>query len=145
MYEIVLEGIVISIFTLIAFYIGLKTDNNVASTMAFATLCLARLFHGFNCRGDKSIFSIGLFTNSFSWMAFGAGLLFLNLVLFVPFLRRLFEVAPLTGSQIGYIYLLAFIPTLIIQIVKVIRDAISSKKSSEIDSDNESNDVSKVA
>ena len=145
MYEIVLEGIVISIFTLIAFYIGLKTDNNVASTMAFATLCLARLFHGFNCRGDKSIFSIGLFTNSFSWMAFGAGLLFLNLVLFVPFLRRLFEVAPLTGSQIGYIYLLAFIPTLIIQIVKVIRDAINSKKSSEIDSDNESNNVSKVA
>ena len=145
MYEIVLEGIVISIFTLIAFYIGLKTDNNVASTMAFATLCLARLFHGFNCRGDKSIFSIGLFTNSFSWMAFGAGLLFLNLVLFVPFLRRLFEVAPLTGSQIGYIYLLAFIPTLIIQIVKVIKDAISSKKSSEINSDNESNDVSKVA
>ena len=145
MYEIVLEGIVISIFTLIAFYIGLKTDNNVASTMAFATLCLARLFHGFNCRGDKSIFSIGLFTNSFSWMAFGAGLLFLNLVLFVPFLRRLFEVAPLTGSQIGYIYLLAFIPTLIIQIVKVIKDAINSKKSSEINSDNESNDVSKVA
>lgn len=144
-YEILLEGIVITIFTLAAFYIGLKTDNNVASTMAFATLCLARLFHGFNCRGDKSIFSIGLFTNKFSWMAFATGLILLNLVLFVPFLRRLFEVATLTGSQVGYIYLFAFIPTLIIQIVKVIRDIVNSKKESETYVNNENNDISKVA
>lgn len=144
-YEILLEGIVITIFTLAAFYIGLKTDNNVASTMAFATLCLARLFHGFNCRGDKSIFSIGLFTNKFSWMAFAAGLVLLNLVLFVPFLRRLFEVATLTGSQVGYIYLFAFIPTLIIQIVKVIRDVVNSKKDSEAYVNDENNDISKVA
>ena len=144
-YEILLEGIVITIFTLAAFYIGLKTNNNVASTMAFATLCLARLFHGFNCRGDKSIFSIGLFTNKFSWMAFATGLILLNLVLFVPFLRRLFEVATLTGSQVGYIYLFAFIPTLIIQIVKVIRDIVTSKKESETYVNNENNDISKVA
>ncbi|WP_294188867.1 cation-translocating P-type ATPase [uncultured Clostridium sp.] len=144
-YEILLEGIIITIFTLAAFYIGLKTNNNVASTMAFATLCLARLFHGFNCRGDKSIFSIGLFTNKFSWMAFATGLILLNLVLFVPFLRRLFEVATLTGSQVGYIYLFAFIPTLIIQIVKVIRDIVTSKKESETYVNNENNDISKVA
>ena len=144
-YEILLEGIVITIFTLAAFYIGLKTNNNVASTMAFATLCLARLFHGFNCRGDKSIFSIGLFTNKFSWMAFATGLILLNLVLFVPFLRRLFEVATLTGSQVEYIYLFAFIPTLIIQIVKVIRDIVNSKKESETYVNNENNDISKVA
>ncbi|MGN0025991.1 MAG: cation-translocating P-type ATPase [Clostridium sp.] len=144
-YEILLEGIVITIFTLAAFYIGLKTNNNVASTMAFATLCLARLFHGFNCRGDKSIFSIGFFTNKFSWMAFATGLVLLNLVLFVPFLRRLFEVATLTSSQVGYIYLFAFIPTLIIQIVKVIRDIVTSKKESETYVNNENNDISKVA
>lgn len=144
-YEILLEGIVISVFTLVAFYIGLKTDSNVASTMAFSTLCLARLFHGFNCRGDKSIFSIGLFSNKFSWMAFAAGLVLLNLVLFVPFLKRLFEVATLTSSQVGYIYLFAFIPTLIIQIAKVIRDVINNKKSSDIDVNEENNDISKVA
>ena len=144
-YAILLEGIVITIFTLAAFYIGLKTDNNVASTMAFATLCLARLFHGFNCRDDKSIFSIGLFSNKFSWMAFGAGVLLLNLVLFVPFLRKLFEVATLTGSQVGYIYLFAFIPTLLIQIFKVIRDVINNKNSSESDVNEDDNDISKVA
>ena len=144
-YEIALEGLVIAIFTLAAFYMGLKTNSEVASTMAFATLCLARLFHGFNCRGDKSIFSIGLFTNSFSWLAFAAGIILLNLVLFVPFLQTLFMVSPLTGSQVGYIYLFAFIPTVLIQLVKIIRDIISNKKSSNINSNKEKNNVEKVA
>ena len=144
-YEVAAEGFVIAVFTLIAFYIGLKTDSNVASTMAFATLCLARLFHGFNCRGDRSIFSIGLFSNRYSWAAFGVGLLFLNSVLFVPFLQNLFEVSDLTGSQVGYIYLLAFIPTLIMQVVKVIRDAINDRKHTNISSSEEKEEVGKVA
>lgn len=144
-YEVAAEGFVIAVFTLIAFYIGLKTDSNVASTMAFATLCLARLFHGFNCRGDRSIFSIGLFSNRYSWAAFGVGLLFLNSVLFVPFLQNLFEVSDLSGSQVGYIYLLAFIPTLIIQVVKVIRDAINDRKHTNVSSSEEKEEVGKVA
>ncbi|WP_195266772.1 cation-translocating P-type ATPase [Clostridium sp. 1001275B_160808_H3] len=144
-YEVAAEGLVIAVFTLIAFYIGLKTDNNVASTMAFATLCLARLFHGFNCRGDRSIFSIGLFSNKYSWAAFGVGLLFLNAVLFVPVLQNLFEVSILTGAQVGYIYLLAFIPTLIIQVVKVIRDAIKDRKHTNTSSSEENEEVGKVA
>ena len=144
-YEIVFEGIIIAIFTLAAFYLGLKTDSEVASTMAFATLCLARLFHGFNCRDNKSIFSIGLFTNKYSWMAFGIGLVLLNSVLFVPFLRGLFEVATLTGSQIGYIYLFAFAPTVIIQVVKVIRDIVNKNKSSKDDVKEEKQDISQVA
>ena len=144
-YEICLEGLVIAIFTLAAYYIGLKTNNDTASTMAFATLCLARLFHGFNCRDNRSIFSIGLFSNKFSWMAFGIGLVLLNLVLFVPFMQRLFEVAPLTGSQIGYIYLFAFIPTVIIQIFKVIVDSINKNKTSNKSSKEEKSNISKVA
>ncbi|EOR27986.1 Calcium-transporting ATPase [bioreactor metagenome] len=143
--EIAIEGLIIAVFTLFAFYMGLKTNEAVASTMAFSTLCLARLFHGFNCRGDKSIFSIGLFSNRFSWMAFGVGVLLLNLVLFVPFLQKLFEVSNLTGSQIGYIYLFAFIPTLIIQIAKVILDVIKSRKDNNINSSHEKEEVEKVA
>lgn len=143
--EIAIEGLIIAVFTLFAFYMGLKTNEAVASTMAFSTLCLARLFHGFNCRGDKSILSIGLFSNRFSWMAFGVGVLLLNLVLFVPFLQTLFEVSDLTSSQIGYIYLFAFIPTLIIQVAKVILDVIKSKKENDINSSHEKEEVEKVA
>ncbi|MGL4772173.1 MAG: cation-translocating P-type ATPase, partial [Clostridium sp.] len=127
--EIVVEGLIIGLFTIIAFHIGLATHNNgVASTMAFATLCLARLFHGFNCRGKKNIFKLGVFSNKFSWYAFIAGLVFLNAVLFVPPLQGLFEISTLTGSQVGYIYLLAFMPTLIIQLYKTLQDSFSKEK-----------------
>ena len=120
MIEIAFEGLLIAVFTIIAFHIGLSTGNGeVASTMAFSTLCLARLFHGFNCRGKKSVFGLGVFSNKFSWYAFGAGLIFLNAVLFIPPLQNLFQVASLSGSLVLAIYLLAFFPTLIIQVYKV--------------------------
>lgn len=144
--EIVFEGLVIAIFTMLAFYNGLGTDNNaaVASSMAFFTLCLARLFHGFNCRGNRSLFSLGLFGNKFSWLAFAAGLVFLNSVLFIPALRNLFEVAVLTGKQIGYIYLYAFLPTVVIQIAKIIKDITTDKKEKVSDS-SDSENIGKAA
>ena len=55
-------------------------------------------------------------------MAFFGGVLLLAAVLFIPGLNTLFLVAPLTMAQIGQIGLLAFLPTLIIQIVKMITD-----------------------
>ena len=42
--------------------------------------------------------------------------------MFVPFLEKLFSVTALTGGQIGLVYLLAVIPTVIIQMTKVIRE-----------------------
>ena len=56
--------------------------------MAFATLCLARLFHGFNCRGKHSIFRLGVFLQiNIVWCAFGIGLVLLSTVLFIPTLK----------------------------------------------------------
>ncbi len=65
-----LQGALMGAVTIIAFYIGLQVNSAVASTMAFATLTLARLFHGFNCRGRESIFELGLFWNIYSVGAF---------------------------------------------------------------------------
>ncbi len=90
--------------------------------MAFWTLTLARLFHGFNCRSSHSIFRIGFSGNRYSLGAFLAGVVLLSLVMFVPFLEKLFSVTALTGGQIGLVYLLAVIPTVIIQMTKVIRE-----------------------
>ena len=115
MLQIGAEGLLIATFTLIAFYIGLQSNNKlVPATMAFSTLCLARLFHGFNCRGKQSIFKLGLFSNKYSIYAFVTGL-----VLFIPPLQKLFEIAPLNKTLVAYIYILAFMPTLFIQIYKV--------------------------
>ena len=141
-----LEGLLIAIFTIIAFYLGnpMKTPLT-ASTMAFATLCLARLFHGFNCRGKGSIFKLGIFSNKYIWYAFGIGLVLLNAVLFIPGLQMLFEVENLMANQYVQIYVLAFIPTLIIQIFKVINEIVESKKSKRKVSGNSNDGLKNIA
>ena len=114
---------------MIAYYIGLNQGGAaLASTMAFSTLTLARLFHGFNCRSKSSIFKLGIRSNPYSFMAFGAGVLLLALVLFVPFLEGLFEVTALTWPQVGFIALLAAIPTALIQLWKVVREHLPKNK-----------------
>lgn len=118
------QGGLIAVCTMIAFYIGLSTDSATASSMAFATLTLARLFHGFNCRSRHSIFKIGLASNIYSVGAFFGGVLLLALVIFVPVMRTLFSVSPLSGYQIGMIALLAFIPIVIIQLYKVMKEHV---------------------
>ena len=123
MMKLILQGGLIAVCTMTAFHLGLNQGGAaVGSTMAFCTLTLARLFHGFNCRSSHSIFRIGFSGNWYSLGAFLAGVALLSLVMFVPFLERLFSVAPLTGSQIGLVYLLAVIPTVVIQLTKIVRE-----------------------
>lgn len=114
-------GFLIAVTTQIAFFAGDKVNPMTASTMAFATLTLARLFHGFNCRGESSIFKLKLSTNMWSVGAFALGVLLLAIVLFVPFMKGMFMTASLTLSQIGLIVLMAFIPTFVIQTSRIVR------------------------
>lgn len=119
--KLVLYGMLIAIVTMAGYYAGLETDTKTASTMAFATLTLARLFHGFTCRSDRPITKIGLTSNKWSIAAFGAGAALLAFVLLAPFMHGLFVVAPLNGTQLGMICGLAFLPTLVIQILKMLK------------------------
>lgn len=120
------EGIIISIFTIISFYGGNPNLNpKAASTMAFSTLCLARLFHGFNCRGNQSIFKLGITTNIYSICAFLVGVLLLSIVLFIPPLKIVFNVVSLSGNQYLLLIFCAIMPTVIIQLLKII---VSYKK-----------------
>ena len=123
MLTILTQGGIIAVCTMIAFHMGLGSGNaGIASTMAFSTLTLARLFHGFNCRSRHNIFKLGFSSNWYSLGAFAAGVCLLGLVMFVPFLQKLFSVTPLTPSQIGSVCLLAVIPTILIQASKILRD-----------------------
>ncbi|MBS1483464.1 MAG: cation-translocating P-type ATPase [Clostridium sp.] len=123
MLTILTQGGIIAVCTMIAFHIGLSGgDTGIASTMAFSTLTLARLFHGFNCRSKHNIFRLGFSSNWYSLGAFAAGVCLLGLVMFVPFLQKLFSVTPLSSAQMGEVCLLAVIPTVIIQVSKILRD-----------------------
>lgn len=116
-----LQGLLIAVPVMTAFYLGCQTGTAEAMTMAFATLTLARLFHGFNCREDRSILRMGLSGNPASLAAFGVGVLLLLAVLLIPALHGLFLVADLTLAQLGMILGLAVLPTLCIQITRIAR------------------------
>lgn len=118
------QGALIAVVTIIAFYLGYQINAATASTMAFATLTLARLFHSFNCRSRHSIFKLGFTSNLYSLAAFFVGVFLLSFVLFVPFMHSMFSVEVLTGLQIGFIGFLAVIPTVVIQLIKVICDRV---------------------
>jgi len=127
--SISVTGVLIAIATITAFYIGLGKlfpmdgvayNATTASTMAFATLCLARLWHGFNCRGNESIFKLGLFRNMFTIGAFFVGALLLHAIVLLPFFTSAFGVANINTHLLSYVWILSFLPTLVIQIGKVI-------------------------
>ncbi|MCI9533500.1 MAG: cation-translocating P-type ATPase [Lachnospiraceae bacterium] len=123
--RILLQGGLIAACTMIAFHFGLETGGaGTASTMAFATLTLARLFHGFNCRSEHSIIRLGFSGNLWSVMAFEAGVVLLSAVLFLPGLQVLFAVADLNLHQLLTIVIFAVIPTAVIQAVKTLRESL---------------------
>lgn len=127
MLQLLLQGGLIAICTMTAFHIGFNLgDAALASTMAFATLTLARLFHGFNCRSEQFIFRIGLLTNKASVGAFAAGIVLLLLVLFIPGLSGLFAVSALSLKQMGLIVGLAVIPTVVIQVSRLVSDVFQN-------------------
>ena len=120
--NICVEGVVIGVMTMIAFYVGFMRNAEVASTMAFSTLCLSRLVHGFNCKSDKPVwFTKKMWNNKSMIGAFFVGFVLLNAVLLVPALQGIFAVAPLTIVELLTVYGLSLGTFVVVQILKVIR------------------------
>ena len=120
--NICVEGVVIGVMTMIAFYVGFMRNAEVASTMAFSTLCLSRLVHGFNCKSDKPVwFTKKMWNNKRMIGAFFVGFVLLNAVLLVPALQGIFAVAPLTIAELLTVYGLSLGTFVVVQILKMIR------------------------
>lgn len=121
------SGVIIAAATIAAYIIGYRTAGSpLGMTMAFATLCMSRLFHGFSAKADEPvIFTKRMFNNKFGIGAFAAGMLLVNAVLLIPSLHKLFSVSDaLHGAQIGVIYALSFGSMCVVQIVKAIIQAV---------------------
>ena len=118
-----LEGLSICTMVMVAFTIGYKDGNALlASTMAFATLCCSRLFHGFNCKSNRPVvFTKRVFNNIYLIGAFVIGMILITLVVTVPGLHNIFKVQTLTLSQLLTVYGLAALNLPIIQTIKAIR------------------------
>lgn len=131
MIKIGTEGLSIGVTTMIAFLIGYNGGNEVlGSTMAFATLCSARLFHGFNCKSDRPVvFTKRVFNNIYLIGAFLLGIALITAVVMIPALQSIFKVQTLTIAQLFTVYGLAAVNIPIIQLLKAIRLSLKKKNS----------------
>ena len=117
------DRLCIGIMTMIGFYIGYQNgDALLASTMAFGTLCISRLFHGYNCKSDRPLlFTKRFFNNKYLFGAFFIGLFLMTCVLMIPGLHGIFKVQTLTLTQLFTVYGLAFLNLPVIQFLKWVR------------------------
>ncbi len=77
-----------------------QTDLRLARTMTLLCMAMFQWFNAWNCRSEnKSLWSIGLFTNR--WLILATSfVLFLQVVLiYAPFMQYIFKTVPLTGEQ----------------------------------------------
>lgn len=123
------EGLVIGIMTMTAFMIGYEQSGSLlASTMAFGTLCMSRLVHGFNCKAAKPvIFTKRFFNNIYLIGAFLIGFALITAVMTIPALQGMFKVVTLNMSQLLTVYGLALLNLPVIQLLKWIRNKVNHK------------------
>lgn len=119
--SVITEAIFIAVAVFSGYMIGMHTGSGYETTYAFLILCIARLFHGFSCRSELPLSKIGVFTNRNTVYAFLVGIALVAVIVFVPFVSSMFGVMPLNAGQILTILALAFAPTLLVQIVKMVR------------------------
>lgn len=119
MIKIGYEGLIIFFGVMAAYFIGLQTSDLMASTMAFSTLCLSRLLHGFSSRGNAPFWKLG--KNESSIYAFLTGAVLLVLILFIPNMHGLFSIGPITLTQFFIVVGLSLATFVIVQITKVIQ------------------------
>lgn len=122
--QIFFQGGLMAGATMWAWSLGMRQGGEaLACTMAFSALTLARLFHGFNCRSSHSIIQLGLLSNPSSLAAFVLGSVLLAAVLFVPGLQTFFAASDLMPVQAAAVGMAAFLPTVVIQLGRIFRDA----------------------
>lgn len=117
------EGLSIGIMTVAAFLLGLRDGNAaLASTLAFGTLCISRLVHGFNCKSAMPvIFTKRFFNNVYLIGAFLVGMVMITCVLVLPGLQGVFKVVSLDMGQLFTVYGLALLNLPVVQMLKWIR------------------------
>ena len=127
--NIALQGIMVTVITLLAYFIGHYMESGVweivnsadGMTMAFLTLSMAEIFHSFNMRSlDKSIFNIKG-QNKYLLLAMLASLICTTAVIYVPFLSSAFGFEHISIMEYAVSILLAVLVIPIVEISKLIK------------------------
>ena len=117
--KIISEGLMIGMFTIIAFSIGNKYYGlEVGRTMAFISLGMLELIHSFNIKSEETIFTKKLFNNKYLIGAFILGAILQVGIVFIPVLADLFKLERLNLVQWGITIIISVMPIIIMEIQK---------------------------
>ena len=123
--QVVLQGMMFGILSLIAFAYGrgLAVENSLAAarTVTFITLALSQVVQAYNMRSDRSLFSIGVFTNLRLNLAALASIAMMALVVFVPPVASAFQLVQLPTNAYLVAVGLACIPLAVMEMAKALR------------------------
>ena len=118
--NILFEGVLIFIFCYLGYLKGLKESVSCARTMAFSILCIARLLHSFNCAINCNFLKWHKL-NKFILLSFLSGIILINCVLFIPFLKNIFVITDLSLNMIISLYSYSLLPTILIQFYRILK------------------------
>ena len=117
--KIVVEGFMIGMFTILAFFIGNRYYGiEVARTMAFISLGMLELIHSFNVKSEESIFKVGLFENKYLVGAFLLGTVLQLGIVFVSTLAEIFKLTQLNTTQWLITIAISIAPIIIVELQK---------------------------
>ncbi len=125
--KIIIEGIMIGMFTLVSFSIGNKYYSlEIGRTMAFITIGLLELIHSFNIKSEESIFNMGILENKYLIGSFILGVIIQTIVVIIEPLADIFKLSQLNITQWIITILISILPIPIMELQKKIDK--SSKK-----------------
>ena len=121
------QGAVIAILTLVSYVIGAQTSPEAGTTMAFLTLSVCEMLHAWNMRSLRgSVFTME-HRNPLLLGSIALSFVLTAVVLLIPALRNIFSLASLSGMQYLWAILLAALIVPVVEIVKAIRRASAKK------------------
>ncbi|SHM52259.1 Ca2+-transporting ATPase [Caldanaerovirga acetigignens] len=121
-WQIAIQSIFMTVAVIGVFVYALKTtaDLEKARTFAFTTLIFSELLRAYTSRSETySVFKIGFFTNRFMVLGTFISLILLLAVIYIPFLRTVFDTTYLTFMEMDIILLFGLIPFASAEISKI--------------------------
>ena len=108
--------------SIFAFSIGRTYSLETARTMAFVSLGLLELMHIFTVRSGEAIVKGGIFKNKYLVIAFVVGFVLQVGIVVIPGFNTLFKVQNLTGKQWVITFIISVLPTLFIELQKLMNE-----------------------
>ena len=138
--DIAYQGILVTVLTLAAYFIGHFMESGVWScaqsadgvTMAFLTMSLAELFHSLNMRSQReSIFTLKT-VNWWLYGSIGLSLLLTIAVVTIPPLRSAFGFEPISIAELCVAAALGFAVIPVVELVKLVQRRIKRSRAKSV-------------